>query len=136
MLFPDIARSRLGARVVVCLAFLALSACAIVKPVWYQTRPDDPEQTVIIQLVGYSYIESLDGKRLAEPLETWNGGYYAVREIRIIPGKHTIAGTVSEHSIRTAFEFEETFLPGRYEISAVVEGYSVNPQLKRMEDEE
>lgn len=132
---PTLLRFRTISRVLLSCLFLALVGCAIVKPVWYQTQPDDPEQTVVITLSGMAYIESLDGKRLAEPLETWNGGYAAVREIRILPGDHTVDGSVYFNNVRADYSFRENFAPGRYEISANVQGYQVEPQLKRLENQ-
>lgn len=130
---PSPFRIKHVARVALCCLVLSLSACAIVKPVWYQTRPDDQAQTVTIKLVGYAFIEKLDGKRLAEPLETWNGGYSAVREIRILPGEHSISGMVGHSNQNVSYTFREDFSAGRYEISAYVEGYDVSAQLKRVE---
>lgn len=122
-------------RVLACCAMLALAGCAIVKPVWYQTRPDDSDQTVVIKLIGSAWIESLDGKRLAEPIETWNGGWAAVREIRILPGPHTVSGMVSFNNIRAPYRFQQTFVQGEYEISAETVGYDARPQLKRAENQ-
>lgn len=126
-------RIRTVTRVALCGVVLALSACAIVKPVWYQTRPDDQQQTVSIRLVGSAFIEKLDGNRLAEPLETWNGGYAAVREIRILPGVHSVSGVVGYHNVNVPYDFRQDFRAGHYEISAYIEGYEVRAQLKRLE---
>lgn len=132
---PTLIRFRTTSRVLLSCLLLALVGCAVVKPVWYQTQQDDPGQTVVITLAGGAYIESLDGKRLAEPLETWNGGYAAVREIRILPGEHTVDGRVYFNNVRADFSFHEDFAPGRYEISASVQGYQVEPKLKRLEQQ-
>lgn len=116
------------------LAFsIAASGCASVPPVWYESGKADPAQSVVVRLDGDAIFRSLDGRELADPYTTWNGGYAAVREIRISPGVHNVAGRIARAGLVGEYEFREDFQPGHYLVSAHVLGYRLIPSLKRVE---
>lgn len=117
-------------RLIIITFFALLSGCAV-NPVFYQ-YPGSPKKAPDEAVVSFSdsdelIVRDLDGKMLANPLTTWNGGYIAVREIHLIPGMHTLYGQVRKGNSYAWYSLAYDFHAGhRYHLAAMQSGYGFN----------
>ncbi|HET6806373.1 MAG TPA: hypothetical protein VFH59_13130 [Frateuria sp.] len=89
-------------------------------------RQASDEAVIFFQDSDGVLVRDLDGKELANPLTTWNGGYAAVREIHVLPGIHTVLGSVSRGGGFAPYALREDFQAGRrYHLMPVLYGYSL-----------
>jgi hypothetical protein len=114
-----------------CLAAL-LAGCAV-NPIWYQIRPNDTRQSVVLRLEEGVVVVTVDGRRLVPALSSWDGSSAPVRELRIIPGRHEVMGYVGQGGVAVAYLIEQEFTAGSYQISPQITGYQVSARLRRLE---
>ena len=116
-------------RITPILFALALTGC-VVSPIFYQydgPRLASSDEAVLFFTDKDSlFVKELDGKELANPYTTWNGGYSAVRELHILPGRHTVTGTVSKGNIFVPYALSHDFVAGhRYHLTPKQYGYNL-----------
>lgn len=138
-------RSASGARrlpfAALLVAHLLLVGC-VVQPVYYQAgvAKDAMATQAVVELGdknGNVIVRALDGKELADPYTTWNGGYSAVRELRLSAGRHTLVGMAWNNGPTKSFEITQTFEAGaRYKIAPLLQGYSLSVEVRRIDSGE
>lgn len=117
-----------------------LSGC-VVAPVYEQTpepgvAANPGEVTVLLGHSGDVQVRTLDGKELANPLTTWNGGWAAVREIHMTPGRHTLEGFMARGGVTAPYLITDDFNAGvRYRLTPVLRGYELTMQVTRVDEE-
>lgn len=114
--------------------FFFLSACAVVKPVFYQyegpPRQHAEEAIVYFTDADRLLVRFLDGQELADPYTTWNGGWGAVREIHMLPGQHTLQGHAWRGSASAPFTINASFKAGeRYRLTSKLVGFKLGVEL-------
>ena len=125
-------------RIAPVLALALLMGGCAVGPVFFEkgVASQDSAQAVLVlgNENGDVVVRQLDGTELANPYTTWNGGYSAVRELRLIPGRHRIEGMVGISGAIQYFDMTETFEPGaRYRISPKLQGYRLSADFRRID---
>jgi hypothetical protein len=112
----------------VTIAFIGLLSGCAMSPVFYQyagsPKPASDESVISFTDSDELFVRDLDGKILADPLTTWNGGYIAVREIHLVPGSHTLVGQVQKGNGFAWYSLTYDFRAGhRYHLAATQSGY-------------
>lgn len=118
-----------------CAALALLSSC-VVAPTYYEPGIDRTatEQQAVLELGrkdGAIVVRYLDGKQLANPFTTLNGGYSAVLELRLVPGIHTVEGLAVANGLETVFRLQQDFGAGKhYRVVTRQAGYSVETSIE------
>jgi len=127
--------NRLVLPIVVLLGQLSLAAC-VVSPVYYESNAKNSpiaDQAVLDLRSSPAFVLEIDGKALPDPLTTLNGGYSAVREIRLSPGFHRLRAQVWANSLSGYQDLSENFEAGsRYRIVVRQYGYEMSAGLEKI----
>jgi hypothetical protein len=129
---------------ILCLfvAFLVSTTGCVVAPVYVEKGVEERSDPSLVVLElgkkdGSVLVEMLDSKPLPNPFTTWNGGYAAVRELRIKPGYHTLEGVAGANGLSRYFTLSQTFEAGmRYRITTHQNGYSLDVSIEPLEPKE